>query len=117
MALRGGRYLTQSASHRLAFRELGLAIGLRALPIITDVTNKYTIENRSLRRAAGLLQQYETFAEEIVSAWLPHAKKPDASWQAHRDINDVMLATALIPEAFLSIDERGMTPGAVLAKR
>ena len=34
------------------------------------------------------------------------AHSPDELWQAHRDINDVMLATALAPETFLSIDER-----------
>jgi hypothetical protein len=41
-----------------------------------------------------------------MDAWLPLAHSPDELWQAHRDINDVMLATALAPETFLSIDER-----------
>ena len=53
----------------------------------------------------------KSLAEEIVSAWLPHAQNPDESWQAHQDINDVMFATALMPETFLSIDERDSASG------
>jgi len=48
--------------------------------------------------------QYRSLADKIVNAWLPLARLPDELWQAHRDINDVMLATALIPETFLLID-------------
>ena len=39
LLLRRG-YLNRSTQHRLAFRELGLAIGLRALPIIADAVDK-----------------------------------------------------------------------------
>jgi len=77
------------ASHRLAFRELGLAIGLRAAPTIIDRTRTR--------------DQYRSLAGEIVNTWLPIAHSPDELWQAHRDINEVMLATALIPETFLSV--------------
>jgi hypothetical protein len=78
---------------RLAFRELGLAIGLMAAPTIID-------------RARGTRGQYQSLADKIVSAWLPLARSPDELWRAHEDINDVMLATALVPETFLSVDER-----------
>src|SRR5262249_39812846 len=95
------RQLNRPASYRLAFRELGLAIGLRALPIIADAITK----DRSgfgirpaLRRIVDLLLPYESFSEKIVGFWMPHAQHHDASWQAHQDINDVMLATALIPD-------------------
>ena len=40
-----------------------------------------------------------------MNAWLPLAHSPDELWQAHQDINDVMMATALTPQAFLSVDE------------
>jgi hypothetical protein len=40
IAMLASGYLSRPASHRLAFRELGLAIGLRALPIIADVITK-----------------------------------------------------------------------------
>jgi hypothetical protein len=110
MAFLGGRQLSQPASHRLAFRELGLAIGLRALPMITDAITKDRSgfgSGPALRRTVNLLLPYESFSEKIVSCWV-HAQRHDASWQAHQDINDVMLATALIPDIFLSV--RGMFP-------
>jgi hypothetical protein len=44
-------------------------------------------------------------SENIVSFWMPHAQHPDANWLAHRNINDVMLATALIPDTFLSVGQ------------
>ena len=92
-AFLASRSLRRSSSQRLAFRELGLAIGLMAAPTIID-------------RARGTRDQYRSLADQIVDAWLPLAHSPDELWQAHRDINDVMLATALAPETFLSIDER-----------
>jgi hypothetical protein len=111
MVFLAGRYLSQPASHRLAFRELGLAIGLRALPMIADAITKDRSRlgsGPSLRRTVDLILPYESFSEKIVSFWMPHAQHHDASWQAHQDINDVMLATALIPDIFLSV--RGMFP-------
>ena len=91
-AFLASRSLRRSSSQRLAFRELGLAIGLMAAPTIID-------------RARGTTDQYRSLADQIVSAWLPLAHSPDELWQAHQDINDVMLATALTPETFLSVDE------------
>jgi len=88
------RFLTRAASQRLAFRELGLAIGLKAIPMIGGRPSHW----RDL--------PYQSLAEEIISAWLPCAQSPDDLWQAHEDINDVMLATALIPDTFLLVDER-----------
>jgi hypothetical protein len=102
-------YLNWPIPHRLAFRELGLAIGLRALPIIADAGEKNwsTFESRpELPRTIDLLLPYESLSEDIVRAWLPHAQPQDEIWQAHQDINDVMLATALIPGMFLSVGKR-----------
>ena len=45
--------LNRPTSHRLAFRELGLAIGLRALPIIAGAVNK----NRSAFESRPALHQ------------------------------------------------------------
>jgi hypothetical protein len=33
-------------------------------------------------------------------------RTPDESWKVHQDINDVMLAAAIIPDTFLSVGER-----------
>ena len=102
-------YLKRPAPHRLAFRDLGLAIGLRALPIIAKAVEKKrsTFGSRpSLPRTVDLLLPYQSLSDEIVDLWLPHAEHPDQSWKAHQDINDVMLATAIIPDTFLSVGER-----------
>jgi len=100
-AFLASRFLTRPASQRLAFRELGLAIGLKAVPTILE-PSKYAIA----RLPKGRHLQYQSLAEEIISAWLPYAQAPDELWHAHQDINDVMLATALTANTFLSIDER-----------
>jgi hypothetical protein len=99
------RHLNLPASHRLAFRELGLAIGLRGLVIIAGTKDK-TRFGPALRRTADLLLPYESLSEDVISAWLPHAQHEDEGWQAHQNINDVMLATALIPDMFLLVGER-----------
>jgi len=62
-------YLNWPIPHRLAFRELGLAIGLRALPVIADAVekNRSTFESRpALPRTIDLLLPYESLGDEIV---------------------------------------------------
>jgi hypothetical protein len=110
-ALLASRYLNRPVAYRLAFRELGLAIGLRALPTIVDTTKKGRSgfeRTPALRQAVDLLLRYNSLCDEIVSAWLPHAQHHDENWQAHQDINEVMLATALIPSTFLSVGEKAV---------
>jgi len=74
--------LRHPATHRLAFREIGLAIGLHALDRMHDDT-------ASLRPYLALAPAIETF-------WLDPAHRETRSWLEHRDIDDVMLATALL---------------------
>ena len=100
--------LRRPVSHRLPFRELGLAIGLRGLPKVADAIAKTGSgfgRRSALQQVFDQLLKYGSLSEEIVSAWLPHAQHQE-NWQAHQDINDVMLATALIPDMFLSVGER-----------
>jgi hypothetical protein len=99
-------YLNRPAQHRLAFRELGLAIGLRAVPIVArEFHNERKAFGRepSLLRLIDLLLPYERLSDEIIDLWLPYAEDPDQSWRAHQDINAVMLATAIAPSTFLSV--------------
>jgi len=108
MAFLGARQLSRPASHRLAFRELGLAIGLRALPMIADGISKDRRRFGSgcaLPRSVDLLLPHESLSENIDSFWMPHTQHPDTNWLAHRNINEVMLATALIPDTFLSVGQ------------
>ena len=107
-SLLAGRQLSWPAAHRLAFRELGLAIGLRALPIIADAVarDRSRFGRRpALGRTLNLLLPYESLSEKIISFWMLHAQHRDANWLAHQNINEVMLATALIPDTFLSVGE------------
>jgi len=96
--------LIRPVSQRLAFRELGLAIGLKAIPIILDPTKHAMKSDGNFPKRSHL--QYQSLADEIIRAWLHCTQSPDELWQAHEDINDVMLATALIPNRFLSVNER-----------
>ena len=91
--------LRRPAGLRLAFRELGLAIGLRALGLLEP-------RFRSAGAAALLakLDAAVSLAEAIESFWLDPAHQQSATWSEHRDINEVMLATALVPEGFLLIN-------------
>jgi hypothetical protein len=110
-ALLAARHLDRPLSHRLPFRELGLAIGLSTLPTIAAITDGQGFERRAaLSRAVDLLLPHQSIGEQIVRTWLPRAQQPDANWQAHQDINDVMLATALIPGTFISVGERLAPP-------
>jgi hypothetical protein len=102
-AFLAGRQLSYPLAHRLAFRELGLAIGLRALPIIADAAPQKPPRRPLHDRAIDFLQRSQPLADEIVAAWLPQARQNDATWRAHQDINEVMLASALIPDTFLAI--------------
>jgi hypothetical protein len=101
------RHLANAGSNRLAFRELGLAIGLKAVSAIAHVIEKSRnhFKNRSdLSRSIDLLQRHMSIGDEIISAWSAYTEHRDkSSWRAHQDINEVMLATALIPNTFLSI--------------
>jgi hypothetical protein len=106
-------YLNRPARHRLAFRELGLAIGLKAVPIIVKAFQESdAFESRPpLIRLIDLLLPYERLSDQIIDLWLPFAEDPaDESWRAHQDINEVMLATAIAPSTFLSVGERISNP-------
>ena len=104
-ALLASRYLERPTAHRLGFRELGLAIGLRALPIVAETIKRDSsgFASRPLYRIIELLLPYESLSGDIIRVWLPHAQHQDEGWRAHQDINEVMLATALIPNMFLSV--------------
>jgi hypothetical protein len=68
----------ERAGRRLAFRELGLAIGLAAFP-----------------------GEHAELGASIVEFWRDPASRRATSWTDHQDINDVMLATALAPTGYL----------------
>ncbi len=88
------------AQYRLAFRELGLAIGLKAVQKMRQAEEREP--GRSASRSEDRLQalmQYAPMGEAIEAFWREYRR--DAIWAEHRDINEVMLATRLAPDGFL----------------
>jgi hypothetical protein len=109
-----GRYalqgdLSEPVERRLAFRELGLAIGIKALGTAQNALSLASVRREPWlgARSASLEQQmialspYRALSSQIESFWLEPANRTSDSWIEHQDINDVMLATCLAPEGFL----------------
>ncbi len=96
------RQLQTAAEYRLAFRELGLAIGLHAVERLWQVAAQSpTATSPGLRAQLEALMRYVPLGEEIESFWRDPAHRNASSWSEHRDINEVMLATRLQPDGFL----------------
>lgn len=95
-----------SADYRLAFRELGLSIGLHAigklLRLINQTPGDFKIKHL-LHERTGSLMNYISLSEMIEAYWLEPVNRKADSWTAHRDINMVMLATSLAPDGYLSL--------------
>jgi hypothetical protein len=94
------------ADYRLAFRELGLSIGIHAienlLGLIRQTQRDFKMKQRLHSQAEGLTR-YAHLSDMIEKYWLDPANRQAGSWMAHRDINMVMLATSLAPDGYLSI--------------
>ncbi len=96
--------LTLSPDYRLAFRELGLSIGLKGLELMDICFEKYPEKFNSKQK--GFLKQlknYSNISREINSFWLNIKNQKSNNWLEHRDINTVMLASSLLPDGFLRI--------------
>jgi hypothetical protein len=101
-----GNEVRLPARYRLAFRELGLAIGLHALERL-----QRNIEQGTQRAPAGPrlrtrvqeLMQYLPLRDAIETFWRDPENQRSDTWTEHRDINEVMLATSLAPDGFLML--------------
>ena len=95
-----------SANHRLAFRELGMSIGLHAIEklpgLIKQAPRSFIMLNR-LHSQTENLMRYTPLSNTIEAYWLDDANRQAAGWTGHRDINMVMLATSLAPDGYLSL--------------
>jgi len=92
--------LSGPAEYRLAFRELGLAIGLHAVEALGQTVEVNAV-SAGTRTRLDALRHYGTIGEEIEEFWLNPEHRGSASWNEHRDINEAMLATSLAPTGFL----------------
>lgn len=88
--------LGQPVEHRLAFRELGLSIGLQG---IEQVHEELQLSHEVDAVFDRLLRQ-RLLAEDIRDFWSDSHHRHSRSWIAHDDINTVMLATALHPRGY-----------------
>ena len=93
----------QPASRRLAFRELGLAIGLAATENLDDGTRGARSSGRVASDLLAALRTYVPLGEAIESFWLETEHRQTPTWSEHRDINEVMLATRLTPLGYLML--------------
>jgi hypothetical protein len=94
------------AVHRLAFRELGLSIGLQALDRLESHVARNTDIFRGEPRLVPLLdglKHYLPLLEQIEQFWLDPENRTVPSWKDHVGINTVMLATSLAPEGYLDL--------------
>ncbi len=87
------RELERPASQRLAFRELGLAIGLQRIARLRGATPAPPANDAD---ELGALARYLPLADAIAGFWRQPAPQRDPTWRGHRDINEVMLATCLL---------------------
>lgn len=98
--------IRRPASHRLAFRELGLSIGLHGMSLINEkehATHERRANSNAVRTVLQALEPYALLGDAIEKFWLDPVHRSAATWVAHRDINDVMLAASLVPAGCLVI--------------
>jgi len=89
-----GRAYDAPAGQRLAFRELGLEIGLRAVErIAADPQCRPRVE-----RAAQAVLVSAASLPDLAVFWSDPANRAAPSWTEHSEINAVMLAASLVPE-------------------
>ncbi len=93
------------SEYRLAFRELGLSIGLHAierLPELIKQSPRFSANPR-LHSQMKDLMRYAPLSNMIEAYWLDDKNRQAAGWTGHLDINMVMLATSLAPDGYISI--------------
>jgi len=92
------------ADYRLAFRELGLSVGLQAVERLGGLIDKNPgIFNRqhALPSRIEALRRYAPLIETVEAFWLEPGNRETNTWTEHREINMVMLATSLAPDGYL----------------
>ncbi len=98
--------LEYPAEYRLAFRELGLSIGLSAVENlqkgIEENPGVFSRESR-LHSLADELMGYLPLGKTIEQFWMDERNRQANTWIEHREINMTMLATSLASDEFLMI--------------
>lgn len=100
----GGSTFALRADYRLAFRELGLSIGLGAIERLQILIEQHASVFKAkpdVRSHVRRLKEYVALRDTINSFWLERTNRESGNWTEHRDINTVMLATSLSPDGYL----------------
>ena len=93
------------ADRRLAFRELGLAVGLAGVSMLEEEVWMDRLDVRG-RVGVAKLARYIPLRAEIQSFWMTPAHRRGETWSEYQDINDVMLATSIVPDGLLVLGSK-----------
>jgi hypothetical protein len=94
------------ADYRLPFRELGLSLGIKSLPMMQRLMAEYPqLFSPPCGRRMALLLRHLPLAERIDAFWVETDQRGSANWQEHRQINQVTLASSLLPDGFLNLGQ------------
>jgi len=97
-------HLTYPSDYRLAFRELGLSIGLKGLKKVMEcLKENQFFAKSSFYHQFKPLNEYLYLGNSIEEFWKDKKNRKNTVWRDHNDINTVMLATTIIPEGFLKL--------------
>lgn len=102
--VRDARLTDLPAARRLAFRELGLAIGLAAVERLAAVELPAAVGVEATHQLDEL-RETTPLGGAITDFWLDPENRQAATWLEHEDISTVMLATAVHPVGYLGTSE------------
>lgn len=105
-ALNYSEQFGRPAQDRLAFRELGLSIGLHAVELMQNLADQnpsYVTDHRPLLVKIERLGRFLPILETIEQCWLNLANQKSEIWLEHQNINTIMLATSLAPYSYLAV--------------
>ncbi len=98
--------LNLPAEYRLAFRELGLAIGLQTISRMQkqiEQQPEHFSDAKLILTLMTKLSHFHRIHELIESFWVEPDHQSVKTWQEHADINKVMLATSLAADGYLHL--------------
>ena len=98
--------LKYPAHYRLPFREFGLSIGLHGVPKMKLMVERHAgrfTEPLHTVKMLDAMRAYLPLCGYIEKFWLNRENQKSPTWRDHLDINAVMLASSLDPDAVLGI--------------
>lgn len=101
-AYSNSRALKLPPEYRLAFRELGLAIGLHAVEKIEGIV-KASEQFAGSEPVVDVFKRHLDLGETIEQFWRDPENQKARTWSEHLEINRVMLATSLAPNGYLTV--------------